>query len=372
MRILYITTAAAFGGATKHVVHLMRYFAAKGCRVGLVAGPEPRLMQAAKVIGAKVFPEPHFIYPISPYHDLRALISVWRAIKFFKPDIISSHSTKAGLAARLSAAWERKPVIFTAHGWSFGEGRSFGKRWFLSWLERLAAKSTVKIICVSEYDYRLALKFRIAPPNKLAIIHNGIDPAPIGEADRMKIRKELKLEKATVITFVGRLNPQKDLSTLIKAAKLIAKAKIIIVGDGPLRQQVQGMIGKSNLADRVVLVGEQKRVEEFLVASDIFVLSSNWEGLPRSIIEAMLAKLPVVATDVGGVSELVKNSVTGFLVPPRDPAALAGALEKLIEDKKLRKDMGEAGYQRALRKFSLDRMLVESQQVYEEILKCRL
>jgi glycosyltransferase involved in cell wall biosynthesis len=369
VKILYVITAAEFGGASLHVLQLMEHMAKQGHEVGLVAAPESRLMEKAKALGVKIFSNPHFVRPIRPWKDFRALWPVFQAIRAFDPDIVHAHSTKAGYAARFACAILRKRVIFTAHGWAFTEGRGLMARKLLALAERLAAKITLKIICVSRHDRELALQWKVARPEQLVVIHNGIDPEPFLEADGASLRKELELHDEPVLTFVGRLAPPKDPLTLIDAVKRLSKGILLVVGGGELRSQVESHITENHLEKRVKLLGQRSDIPQILEASDVFVLSSRWEGLPYTIIEAMMAGLPVVATKVGGVPELVENGVTGFLVPPKDPETLAQALQKLIEDPELRKRMGRAGREKALREFTLDRMLHETERVYREVLE---
>jgi len=369
MKILYIITAAEYGGAPLHVLQLMEYMLQQGHEVGLVAAPEPRLMERAKALGVEVFPNHHFVRPIKPWKDVRALWVVFKSIKSFKPDLVHAHSTKAGYAARLACAIFHKPVVFTAHGWAFTEGKKLWERKLLSMIERLAAKVTARVICVSRYDREQALRWKVAKPEQLVVIYNGIKPGPFLEASGTSLRLKLGLNNPPVLTFVGRLVPQKDPLTLLKAIKILPKGTLLMVGDGELRPHVEKYVCKHNLNKRVLILGQRKDVPRILAASDIFILSSRWEGLPYTIIEAMIVGLPIVATRVGGVSELVEDGVTGFLVPPKDPKALAEAIQKLLDDPELRKEMGQAGREKALREFTLDRMLHETEKVYEGVLE---
>lgn len=371
MRVLYIITAAEFGGPSRHVLWLMQHVMKQGHQAGLVAAPEPRLLREAQRLGAHVFSNPYFVLPVQLHNDMRALAPVFQSIKRFKPDFVSAHSTKAGFAARICCTLLRiKPVIFTAHGWAFTEGRSPWRRYLLALGERLAAKFTTKCICVSEHDRDLTLQFKVARPDQLVVIHNGIDPQPFLKAEGSGVREEFRLDSVPIITLVGRLVPQKDPLTLLKACLLLEQRfKVFLVGDGVLRAQVERFLNSEpELKESVILTGQRENVAEILAASDIFVLSSRWEGLPRAVIEAMMAGLPVVATRVGGVSELVEDGVTGFLAPRGEPKALAQELQKLLDDESLRQRMGQAGRIKAVQHFTIESMLHSTQAVYNEVL----
>ncbi|CUS77491.1 Glycosyltransferase involved in cell wall bisynthesis [Candidatus Kryptonium thompsonii] len=367
MKILYVVTSAGFGGASMHVLQLMRYMRGLGHSVGLVSAPEPRLVREAREMGVEIFQNPYFVRRLHLVNDLRAFIPVYKAIKKFKPDIIHAHSSKAGIIARFwSAVLNVKPVVFTAHGWVFTEGKKFWKRWLLAQVERVASIVTTKIICVSEHDRELAIEFKVAPPEKLLVIHNGVDPSLF-----QNIVKSQPHNDKPIVTFVGRLAPPKDLFFLIDVAENIDNAVFWIVGDGELREKVQRYVSKKGLTDRIVLWGERYDIPEIFSKTDIFVLPSRWEGLPLTIIEAMMAGLPVVASNVGGVPELVEDGVNGFLVPPGDIVKFTKALQTLIENETLRKEMGEAGRAKAMKNFSLDKMLSKTVEVYYELLKSK-
>ncbi len=369
MRILYVVTAAGFGGAPMHVLQLLRHFSAQGHVIGLVSAPEPRLVDEAKRLGVQVYPNPYFVRTLNPIADLRALQYVIQSIKRFQPDILHAHSSKAGLAARFGAAFYGvQAVVFTAHGWAFTEGRPMWKRRIIALVERIAAYKTSRIICVSNHDYNLALAFHVAPVEKLRVVHNGVDPSPFLQPSPGDVRKSLGLrEDDVVITFVGRLAPPKDALTLLAAIKNVPSCKVLIVGDGPLRDGIEAYSREQKLSESVIMLGERSDVPAILSASDIFVLISDWEGLPYTIIEAMMAGLPVIASEVGGVGELVKDGETGFLVERKDVAGLTAALQRLIGNRALRQKLGNAGRQRALTMFSAAQMLKNVQDVYAEL-----
>jgi glycosyltransferase involved in cell wall biosynthesis len=368
MRILYVVTAAGFGGAPSHVLQLMEHMVKRGHAVGLCSAPEPRLTQTAGRLGVPVFPNPHFVRPVSLRHDVVALAPVVRALRSFVPDLVHAHSTKAGFATRLCAAiLGFKAVVFTSHGWAFNEAETEWKRRAYEFAERYAAKVTTKIICVSEYHRSLALRCNVGRPDQLVVIPNGIDPGLFPGAKGDEIRKEFSLNGHAVIVVVSRLAPPKDFTTLLKAATLLPdKCKLLIVGDGELRQKTEGLIKDLGLGSKVTLTGNRTDIPDFLSASDVFALSSLSEGLPITIIEAMMSALPVVATNVGGVPELVDEGA-GILVPPGAPEMLAKAITSLVADPDMRKAMGQSGRQRALEHFTLDRMLTATEMLYEDL-----
>ena len=368
MKILYVVTGAGYGGAPVHVLRLIRADIESGHIVGLVTAPQSRMILEAEELGARVFPNSYFVRRVKAINDIRALWVVLKSVREFDPDLVSAHSTKAGFAARLACAVLRRQVVFTAHGWAFGEGRGRLRTRILALMERLAARVTARIICVSDHDRHLALRYGVAKPGKLIVIHNGVDPKPFLDANPGRVRIEFSLGRNRVMTTVGRLAPPKDPLTLLTACRSVkGDFVLMVVGDGELRGTVESSVSNGGLEHSVILAGERVDVPEILAASDVFVLSSRKEGLPYTIIEAMVAGLPVVATRVGGVPELVEDGVTGFLVPPGDPRALAEALQNVLDDSELRHRMGHAGRERALRGFSLDDMLRKTRRVYEEV-----
>lgn len=367
LTVLQVVTLSEWGGA-QEVVRLLSDYLRGQYRVFVACAPGGRLIDEIEALGIPVIPIRHMVRYPQPFRDLFALFALWRVMRTVRPTVVHAHSTKAGMLARIAARLAGVPVIlFTAHGWSFTTGRSRWKRALLAANERLLARMTTRIICVSYHDRDLALQYRVAPTEKVVVIHNGLDPAAfIGR----HVDEDMAVAGTDepVVTFVGRLRAPKDPFMLIRAFSKLERGRLIIVGDGPQRRKLHELVGELNVANRVELVGERSDVPDLLATSDIFVLTSNWEGLPLTIIEAMMTGLPVVASRVGGVAELVEDGVTGFLVPPGDLPSLAAVCQKLLKDPELRRKMGQAGREKALLEFSLGRMLSEMKRLYKDVM----
>ena len=368
MRIFYVITKSETGGAQTHIYQLSNYFISKGDKVAVMAHPGGWLEKELKRIGAVFYPNIFLSNSINPVKDIQAIATIKKAVKDFKPDLISGHSSKAGFLARL-AIRNKIPTIFTAHGWGFTEGVPFLRKYLVIFLEKLAAKYCLKIICVSNFDKNLALRYKIAPLKKLTVIHNGVE---INGQERA--REKIQPKQQIRIVFVGRLAQPKEPLMLLESfnnlpPKLKGIARIDIIGDGPKRKEVEEFIKKNKLKEKAKLLGNLPRgkVFEVLKKSDIFVLTSKWEGFPRSILEAMSCGLAVIASDVGGVREAVDNSC-GILVKRNETEGLRQALIKLIENPLLTRKMGEKSRQKAEGEFSLHKMLTATEKIYEQVL----
>jgi glycosyltransferase involved in cell wall biosynthesis len=256
-------------------------------------------------------------------------------------------------------------VIFTAHGWPFTEGRPGWMRWLLARTEAAGARLSTRIICVSEHDRRLAVQFGVATADRMTVIYNGADPMV---PDALVPPPGLDAAPRPRTVMVGRLAPAKNPGSLLEAFRALTGGSLIFVGSGPLRPRLEESVRRHGLGGRVLFLGWRDDVVAILRAADIFALPSRWEGLPFAVIEAMMAELPVVATGVGGVPELVDEGRTGLLVPTESPGALAQALRRVAEDPSLRRRMGQAGRARALARFTVERMVRETLEVYRSVL----
>lgn len=366
-RILYLITQGILGGAQTHICHLALHLSSE-YDVHVAIGVRGPLEEQLKEAGVPVYHVSSLVRPIAPYQDMRGLIQIIRLIRQIQPDLISTHSSKAGILGRLAAHCCGVPALFTAHGWAFTEGVPSTKRNMYILAERVAARWASKIICVSEYDRQLALRHGIGYENQLTTVHNGMPVVPQqymaspGEGNPVRL------------IMVARFSEPKEHGLLLKAISGLRTQtpyKVYFVGDGPLLQQSEQLAAKLGVDDKVVFLGARRDVPALLAKAQVFVLISRWEGFPRSILEAMRAGLPVIASDVGGVSEAVVDGETGFLVPRGDIHTLAARLTRIVDDGRLRKQMGDKGRERFLANFTFDRMVEQTLEVYNRVLSSR-
>ena len=231
-----------------------------------------------------------------------------------------------------------------------------------------------KVIAVSENTRRFTIKYVKLNPKKIIAIPNGIDLKRFNKKINIKkIKKEFNLDKEKIITIIARLNPQKNHKNFLKAASIIAKSipntKFLIVGDGKLRKKLENYSNFLGISKKIIFTGIRKDIPEILKISDIFILSSDYEGLPITILEAMASSKPIVATNVSGNPEAVVHNKTGILVPPKNSEALAKAVIKLLKNKKLRKQMGKQGRRRVEKYFTIEKMIKEYEKVFDSLIK---
>ncbi len=363
-RVLQLITLSEWGGA-QQCVHSL----ARGLRdhydVTVACAPGGHLVDRLQREGIRVIEVPGLVRMPNPLLDLRALRFLVQLMRVERFALVHCHSTKAGLLGRVAARIAGVPVVlFTAHGWQFVGNWPPLLRLAMVAAERLAARLSTAIICVSDYDRQIALRMGIGVPDRLVVVHNGVDPAPwLGNGQEAPDPPDGQGPSTAIM--VGRLTAQKDPAALLEAWRRVDRPhRLIIVGDGPLLTDVKRQIQQDGLADRVSLLDATSDIPSLLRTADVFVQSSRWEGLPLAIIEAMMSGLPVVGTRVGGVAEVVAAGETGLLVPCQNPEALSSALNRLLHDPELRARMGEVGRRRALERFTEARMIAETAEVY--------
>ena len=364
MKVVYVITRAdVIGGAQIHVRDLSEALMAAGHEVCVITGTRGVFNDALTARGVPNQAIAALTRPVHPLKDVRALWKIRAALKALSPDIVSTHSSKAGWLGRVAARNLRIPVIFTAHGWAFSEGRSRPVRHAYALLERLASPLADRIITVSKYDRRLAIRRRVAPAAKLVAIHNGVHDLAGARADAGRAADPVR------ILMVARYEKQKDHSTLLRALCRVADLdwRVDFIGEGRLEARVRAAAAALGLGERVGFHGPRHDVADFMARAHIYALISHWEGFPRSILEAMRAALPVIASDVGGTGEAVIDGVNGLLVPRNDAASLADGLRALIGDAALRRRMGGKGRADFEEKFQFGAMRDRTAVVYRAV-----
>ncbi len=308
--------------------------------------------------------------------DLRALVNLIRVIRREKPDIVHTHTAKAGFVGRLAAKLTGVPIIIhTFHGHVFHSYFGYLRTKFFLWLERLMAKFTDVIITVGEQQRREIVGYKIAEEEKVISVPLGLDLKPFvrTDADPEWLPRKLGLTPGTLLVgIVARLVPIKNHLCFLKAARVIAgkmdNVCFLIIGDGELRERLEQKTREFGLESKVVFMGFQHNLTKIYSGLDVVTLSSFNEGLPVALIEAMAAGKPVVSTDVGGVRDLILDGDNGLLVPSDDHRALALAIMYLLAKPRRREMMGKAGRRKAYPLFDKNRLLEDIDRLYRSLL----
>jgi glycosyltransferase involved in cell wall biosynthesis len=363
LRVLYLITRAERGGGQVHVLDLIKGLH-RDCETELATGEEGFLVDEARALGVRCHVVPSLVQPMRPSLDLRALFSITRLISERKPHLVHAHTSKAGVIGRCASFLSRTPSVFTAHTWCFAEGTA--RTWKLVGvpLERISARLGDAIITVSEYNRNLALRQKVARSEVITTIHNGIP-------ELLPTPGENKLDPP-VIVMIARMAPQKGHQLMLRALpKLTHPFRLLFVGGGPMESHLKKLCAELNQTSKVEFLGNRSDVSSILKRASIFALISNYESFPISILEAMRAKLPVVASDVGGVREAVVTGVNGFLVKKGDVDEVATALDSLLASEQLRTQMGERSREMFTRHFTAEIMLSKTLNVYRQVLSSR-
>lgn len=357
MKILYSITKSEIGGAQVHVMQLAKHMKDAGNAVAIVSYPGGWLENEATKLGVRFYPNPYFGNSFNPFRIKKSFTSIKKIISEFNPDIVHAHSSFAGIITRL-AIKNRIPTIFTAHSWAFTDGASKFRKFIAPISERFVSKYTSKIICVSEFDRKLALRYNIAPDEKLVAIHNGAAPNPF-----------TNIPKENILMANGRLAYPKEYILLLEAYKISGTDMVLeIISEGPDRPKIEAKISELGLGDKVSLLGNlssREMVQEILARAKVFVLISKHEGMPLAILEAMSAGLPVIASNVGGIPEEI-DAACGILVE-NNVEEISTAI-KLLSDQNKQKQMGESAKKRFEENFTLQKFLERTEKVYNEVL----
>jgi glycosyltransferase involved in cell wall biosynthesis len=364
VRIAYVVTRAdPIGGAQIHVRDLAAAVRRQGHTATVITSGSGPFVDDLRAQDTPTVVLRHLAVPIGPVRDFRALREMRAVLAELRPDLIAAHSSKAGTLGRVAGRALRIPVVFTVHGWAFTPGVPSLQSALYRRIERLAGPLATRIITVSEFDRGLALEARIAGPDRVVTVHNGMpDVAPALRAD--PARSPVRL------VMVARLGPQKDHPTLLRALAGLQELpwELDLIGDGPSTAQTAALASSLGVGGRVRFLGQRTDVEQLLARSHVGLLVTNWEGFPLSILEAMRAGLPVVASSVGGIGESVQDGETGYLVPRGDVALLRDRIGRLLASPELRGRLGANARTRYEQRFTLGRCVSRTLAVYHDVL----
>jgi glycosyltransferase involved in cell wall biosynthesis len=387
IRVLRVIARLNVGGPALHVAHLSSELDKLGYETTLVAGRvgagEGSMEYFADELGVKPLYVDELQREISAAPDAAAVRRLIGLIHELRPDVLHTHTAKAGavgrVAALLSGSARPPVVIHTFHGhvlrgyFTPGRARAFQQ------VEQTLGRSSDALIAVSPQVRDDLVELNVAPKGKIAVIRLGLDlerrvSTPPGA--RAAVRAELGVpDDAFLIAWLGRMTEIKRADDLLAAFALMrsrgADAYLALIGDGPLRKSLEATAHRLGVADRTHFVGFRQSVAEFYAAADVVALTSANEGTPVTVIEALAAGCPVVATDVGGVRDVVRDGHSGFLIGARDIESIADRLERLGADSELRTRMGEVGRSWVLPRYSVPRLVEDVDRLYKTLLQLR-
>lgn len=378
MRIVHIITRLIVGGAQENTLLSCQGQHDRGHEVTLITGPpigpEGSLLERAQAYGYRVEVYDEMRRSILPRKDWKTYKRLIARLRELKPDVVHTHSSKAGIIGRWAAHKAQMPfIVHTIHGLAFTASTSRLANAFYEMLERKTAPMTHKIVCVADAMREQSLAAKIGTPEQYVTIYSGMETAPFlaPPVARDQVRADLGLNPEHVaIGTVARLFELKGHEDLLELApSLCAKhpnLRFLWVGDGNLRENFEKRIVEMGLKDRFVLTGlvEPKRIPELVNAMDILVHPSRREGLARALPQGSLAGIPVVTYDVDGNREGVLDNTTGYVLPAFDKALLAERITQLVSDPALRDKMGSAGREFAIKRFDANVMVDELEKLY--------
>ncbi|MBD3282252.1 MAG: glycosyltransferase [Candidatus Portnoybacteria bacterium] len=373
-KILFLITQSEFGGAQRFIYTLLTNLNKDKYDILIAAGPEgddkKGLLTALEQKGIKTKHLKNLRRKINPFFDFLALFEIIRIIKEFKPDTLFANSSKAGLLGSAAGRIKKtKKIIYRIGGWTFNDPWPKWKKKLYILIEKHSAQLKDYIINNNKGDVEQAKELKIKPKKELILIHNCIDIEKTDNAflTKEKARKELNIQGEYIIGTIANFYPSKGLEYLIKAIPKILKeepeTRFVIIGDGKERKKIKSLIKKHNIQKQVILKGIIKDAYKYLKAFDVFVLPSVKEGFPWTAIEAMTAKIPIIATKVGALPYFIKNKENGILINAKSPKEISRTAIELIQKEELREKISENQRKTVEEKFNINKMVKEIEKI---------
>jgi len=421
IKVIHIITKLELGGAQQNTLFTLKKLDRNIFDPVLISGAGGILDEETKKIeGIKTYFIPELAREINPFKDLIAFFKLIKILskekqrrtmanQRFAPTntehrtpnsqpapcplplapqiIVHTHSSKAGILGRWAAKFAGIPnIIHTFHGFGFNDYQHFLKRSFFIFLERMTGKITSRFICVSKANIEKGERLGIFTEKKVSFIRSGIEidkfsphsclssnKVSKGDLEEFseKIKERFKIKKnIPVVGMIACFKPQKAPLDFIKIAARVkeeVEAKFVLVGDGELRKEIEVEIERLNLQNDVILTGWQKDIPNILKLFDILILTSLWEGLPRVLPEAVASNIPVIATDVDGAREIIKNGVNGYLLAPHDINGFAEKIVYLLRNRAILASLSN-GNKEILAEFDINDMVKKQEKLYMSLL----
>lgn len=375
IKVVHIVTLLELGGAQQNTLFTVKHLDRSKFEVSLICGEGAILdEEARKIPDLKTDFVKSLVRPVSPLNDLACLFQLTGILKRQQPDIVHTHSSKAGIIGRIAARLAKVPVVVhSIHGFGFNPYQKWVTQQLFITLEKQMAGLSDKLIAVSQENIDLGLSLNIGNPELYTLIRSGVDIAKIREtaktADGGKVRAEFKVPAGRkVILNIGPFKLQKDPVSFIRLADKVVKSdptvEFWMAGDGELRPEVEAEIAKLGLADRVRLLGWRRDIPDLLNACDLFVMTSLWEGLPRAAVEALIVGRPVVAFSANGLVDIIRDDRNGYLLKPGDLDGMARKISNIFAQPELANNLSRGAAETIDDAFDIHKMVRRQEELY--------
>ena len=369
IKVLEMIDDATIGGGQQHLLWLAESLDGSRFEVAVACEGRGYLVDELNKRGIPVY-----ALSIANRLSFRSLAQCWRLMKLLAPDVLHTHGGTAGFYGRLiSRITPVRAVVHTYHGLHYLHSDSRAKKLLHRFVDHVLLRFTDRIICVSEGDFDLGVRWGIVNPTAAMVIRNGIDIARYSRyayPETSTQRRNARIGQ-TIVGTIGRLHVQKGQIYLLEAARLVLNKYpstiFQIIGTGELERQLKEKAIELGIADHVQFLGARTDVPDLLAAMDLFVLPSLWEGQPITLMEAMASCTPIIATDIDGISEMIEPSRDGLLVPAGNASDLADAIALLLSDSSLAQKLSQHAFDKVVREFDIRKMVRLTEETYTSL-----
>jgi glycosyltransferase involved in cell wall biosynthesis len=377
IKVCHIITKMVYGGASIGTLHLVQKLPSRGFESTIICGRqssnEGDLLVDAANDGFETIIIQELVREIDPIMDIRAFFALIREFKRRKFDIVHTHGSKAGAIGRLAAAVCGVPIIlYTVHGWGLKAGGLLVRVLFRR-VERALARVTTALLFQTQSDRDEASQYKIGDNGQYYLIGNGIDLRPFLDYDvemADRIERNLRLENKKVVGTVGRVSAQKNPAGFLDIAQRIVEKNegivFIFAGGGEMLDKMRSLVNETHLERNVLFLGVRNDIPELIANFDIFILPSLWEGMPRSIIEAMALSKPVIAYDIAGIREIIDDGVNGIVVPVNDLTQMCHTIEHLLDNEAVGRKLATYAAKTA-RQYDFNEIVSRIEHIYKKL-----